>query len=374
MLQKIKAKSILTKQKKIDSWFLSGYTMNIYRGCSHQCSYCDGRAEQYRVGGDFGSDIVAKINAPELLVQALNPKRKRTAFQNGFIMIGGGVGDAYQPIEAELELTKQTLEVLVQHGRPAHLLTKNCLIERDLNLIADLHSRSQAIVSMSFSSIDDDLSQRLEPGASLPSDRLKTLKRFKQAGIPTGMMLMPVIPFITDQPDRILAAIQAGKSAEVDFILFGTMTLKAGQQKEHFMHVLDRHFPSVNEFYHQIYQDDPWGNTIFDYHQTVSAHFAKAVKTVGLARRIPLALYDQLLTENEKISILLDQLDYCLKQDGKPSPYGYAAYQVRKSQVPLSTISTLQSINGIGPFTEKLIKEIISHGHSAYIDKMIQSP
>ena len=97
-IREIEAKSILRKHKKIDSWFISHYGMNVYRGCSHNCVYCDGRSEGYYVDGEFGEDVTAKVNAIEVLRRELDPKRKRTPFKRSFIMVGGGVGDSYQPI------------------------------------------------------------------------------------------------------------------------------------------------------------------------------------------------------------------------------------------------------------------------------------
>ncbi|MCK4226157.1 hypothetical protein KAX29_04615, partial [candidate division WOR-3 bacterium] len=92
-IKEVKAKSILRKHKKIESWFISHYGMNLYRGCTHNCVYCDGRAEGYYVDGEFGQDVVVKVNAIDILQRELSPKRKRTPFKQSFIMVGGGVGD-----------------------------------------------------------------------------------------------------------------------------------------------------------------------------------------------------------------------------------------------------------------------------------------
>ncbi len=102
-IKETEAKSILRKHKKIDSWFLSRYGMNLYRGCTHNCVYCDGRAEGYYVEGEFGKDVVVKVNAVEILKKELDPKRKRIPFKRGFILVGGGVGDSYQPIEKKIQ-------------------------------------------------------------------------------------------------------------------------------------------------------------------------------------------------------------------------------------------------------------------------------
>ena len=93
-IREIEAKSILRKNKKIESWFLTYYGMNLYRGCQHNCVYCDGRAEKYQVDGEFGSDVVVKVNAIDLLCRELDPRRKRTPFRRGYVGVGGGVGDS----------------------------------------------------------------------------------------------------------------------------------------------------------------------------------------------------------------------------------------------------------------------------------------
>ena len=119
------AKSILRKYKRIDSWFISRYGMNLYRGCLHDCAYCDGRAEKYQVAGNFGQDIVVKTNAIEILRRELNPHRRRIPLTRGFIILGGGVGDSYQPVENTYHLARKTLELLYQYHWPVHILTKS---------------------------------------------------------------------------------------------------------------------------------------------------------------------------------------------------------------------------------------------------------
>jgi len=154
-ISKINAKSVLKKSKRVDSWFISCYGMNLYRGCSHNCIYCDGRAEQYRVEGDFGRDIAVKINAEEILRRELDPERKRKPFKPCFMMIGGGVSDSYQPIEKKYGITGKALEIAHERNFPVHVLTKSTLVERDLDIIKRINEKQRAIVSFSFSSADD---------------------------------------------------------------------------------------------------------------------------------------------------------------------------------------------------------------------------
>ena len=177
-IKEVKVKSILRKHKKIESWFISHYGMNLYRGCTHNCVYCDGRAEGYYVDGEFGQDVVVKVNAIDILQRELSPKRKRTPFKRSFIMVGGGVGDSYQPIEKEYQLTRKALQLINQYNFPVHMLTKSTLIKRDIDILKKINEKNRVIISFSFSSVDDKISAVFEPGVPSPTERLKTLAFF----------------------------------------------------------------------------------------------------------------------------------------------------------------------------------------------------
>ena len=237
IIKEIEAKSILRKHKRIDSWFISCYGMNFYRGCTHNCIYCDGRSEKYQVEGEFGEEVGVKVNAIEILRRELDPRRKRVPLKKCFMMVGGGVGDSYQPVEKKYQLTRQALELLLEFNLPAHILTKSTLIERDIDILKKINKQTRAVVNFSFSSVDDEISAIFEPGAPLPSRRLETIVKFKQAGIPCGLFLMPVIPFITDAPDQIERTFQQANEIGVDYIIFSGMTLKDGRQKQYFFDV-----------------------------------------------------------------------------------------------------------------------------------------
>ena len=177
-VKEVKAKSILRKGKKVDSWFLINYGMNLYRGCAHNCVYCDGRSEGYYVDGEFGSDVTVKINAIDVLKKELAPKRK--TLKHYVVGMVGGVGDSYQKIEEKYKLTRQALELFYEKRFPVHILTKSTLVERDIDIIKKINEQSRAIVSFSFSSVNDEISSIFEPGVPAPSARLKTLAKFKK--------------------------------------------------------------------------------------------------------------------------------------------------------------------------------------------------
>ena len=359
------AKSILTKHKRIDSWFLSRYGMNLYRGCSHNCAYCDGRAESYYVEGDFGKDITVKINAPELLRKALDPKRKRKPLKKTFIGIGGGVSDSYQPLEKKYELTRQALEIIAEFKFPVHVLTKSSLVERDFDVLKQINQDSAVILSVSISSGEDRKSALFEPGASPVSSRLATIRKAKELGFFTGVYLLPVIPFVTDGPQEIGEAVRKAKEAGADFVMFGGMTLKAGRQRDHFMNILGGRFPEILKAYGNIYGDDRWGSAIGDYYAAIEQSFALAAKRFRAARRIPTHVFQNVLDDNDRVVVTLENIDYFQGEQGRRSKFRVAAHSIAMCQDPLSTLrSNLRNLPGVDAEIEEIIIEILDKGVS----------
>jgi DNA repair photolyase len=367
-----RAKSILIKRARVDSWFLSRYGFNIYRGCTHACAYCDGRAERYHVEGEFGSHVTVKVNAAELLRRALDPARKRVPLRPSYVALGGGVGDTYQPIEERYGLARACLEVVEERGFPVHVLTKSCLVERDFDIIGRIAAARGAILGMSFSSVDDETSAVFEPGASPPSRRLETLARARERGIATGMYLMPVIPFATDAPEMIDASVARAKTAGVDFVVFGGMTLKDGRQREAFMRVLDGFRPGLELEYGMLYSGNRWGGASPDYYASIGQVFGAAAKHYGVCRRPPPRLYRDVLDETDRVVVVLDSLDWLLKMEGRDSPYGYAAWSVSKLKEPISAMrARLRELKGVGKVTERIVLEVLDTGTSRYLESML---
>jgi len=371
-LQEINAKTLLRINKRVDSWFLSKASMNLYRGCQHNCVYCDGRSEKYQVKGVFGEDIAVKTNAIEILQKELKKPLIHKRLQQGYLLVGGGVGDSYQPVEGSYQLTRKTLEFLKDKNIPLHLLTKSTLIDRDLDIIKEIQDQAPVIVSMSFSSTDDTISSHFEPGVPPPSERLQLLHDFKKEGIPIGIFLLPVIPFITDTKKIMEQSLRDAKKIDVDFLISGGMTLKEGRQKEHFLRSLLNYRPDLAVEYEHIYQKDQWGNAISSYYQSINETFDLLASTYNIPKRIPPHLFMDILSENDRICVILEHLDYLLKLKSKQSSYGYAAYTISKIDKPLSEMKqSLQTISGIGPVTEKIIQEIITKKTSKYYEKLL---
>ena len=374
-ISEIKAKSILLKRKRIDSWFISRYGMNLYRGCTHNCVYCDGRSEGYYVEGNFGEDVKVKVNAIDVLRKELfKDKNFKGKFKQGYIMLGGGVGDSYQPVEKKYNLTKNTLELIGNYNCPVHILTKSTLVKRDLEILKKINDKTKAIVSMSFSSVDDETSKIFEPGVPTPSERLEVLSKFKKEGISCGMFLLPVIPFVTDKPSLIEKSIKKASEIGLDFVIFGGMTLKKGRQKDYFMNVFEKNYPDLLVNYSNIYKDDKWGNATSEYYKSLNNTFSYISRKYRINKRIPPHLFKDFLSENDLITIILEHMDYLLKLKGKKSPYGYAAYSISQIKKPLSSMKyNLRKIKGVGQVTERIIWEILDTGNCKYYEKLLKS-
>ncbi|HEY4540958.1 MAG TPA: PA0069 family radical SAM protein [Noviherbaspirillum sp.] len=203
------AKSILTRNASPDIPF--NVSLNPYRGCEHGCIYCFARPTHSYLGLspglDFESRIFAKVNAPELLRREL----ARPSYVAESIALGVNT-DAYQPCERELKLTRRVLEVLHECQHPVGLITKSSLIERDIDLLAPMAAKGLAAAAVTITTLDPAIARTLEPRATAPARRLRTIRTLTDAGIPVGVSIAPVIPFVTE-PDleRVLeAAVEAG--------------------------------------------------------------------------------------------------------------------------------------------------------------------
>ena len=208
--------------------------MNIYRGCSHGCIYCDSRSKCYQFNHNF-EDIEVKQNAAELLETALKKKRKRC-------MIGtGSMGDPYIPIEKELCLTRRCLEIIDRHNFGIAIQTKSDLILRDLDILSKINNKTKAVVQITLTTADEEICKIIEPGVCPTSRRFEVLKACHEAGIPTVVWFSPLLPFINDTKENIDGIIDYCVRAKVKAIIcFGIgLTLREGN-REYFYAALDR--------------------------------------------------------------------------------------------------------------------------------------
>ncbi|EMB23789.1 hypothetical protein HMPREF9723_00927 [Treponema denticola OTK] len=236
----VKAKGILSPKNG----------MNIYRGCSHGCIYCDSRSECYQMAHSF-EDIEVKENAVELLEEALIKRRKKC-------MIGmGSMTDPYLPLEKELGLTRKIIETIYRYGFGFTLITKSSLILRDLDLLKAVNKKTKCVIQMTLTTYDDALCKILEPNVAVTSERVKVLRKLNEEGIPTVVWLTPILPFINDTPENIEGILRYCIEAKVfGIISFGMgLTLRKGN-REFFYKKLDQHFPGLKQKYIRLYGEN----------------------------------------------------------------------------------------------------------------------
>ena len=221
--------------------------MNLYRGCSHGCIYCDSRSKCYHIDHPF-EDIEVKENAIDLLEYTLTHKRKKC-------MIGtGSMTDPYIPLEMELGNVRKALELIYEHGFGFTVITKSNRILRDLDLLKKINDKTKCVVQMTLTTYDEDLCRKIEPNVSTTRERFEVLKKLRDAGIPTVVWLTPILPFINDTEDNISGILDMCIEAKVyGVICYGMgLTLREGN-REYFYEQLDRLFPHLKEKYIRTY-------------------------------------------------------------------------------------------------------------------------
>ena len=223
------------------------FGMNIYRGCTHGCIYCDSRSACYQFTHPF-EDIEVKQNAPELLEKALRSKRKKA-------MIGtGAMSDPYMHCEEELRLTRKCLKIILENGFGAAVQTKSDRILQDIDLLSEINKSAKCVVQMTLTTYDDDLCRILEPNVCNTKRRIEVLEEMQKRGIPTVVWLTPILPFINDTEENISAilneCVRVGVKGVIDFGM--GLTLREGD-REYFYAALDKHFPGMKERYIKRY-------------------------------------------------------------------------------------------------------------------------
>lgn len=233
----VEAKGILSPQNG----------MNLYRGCTHGCIYCDSRSKCYQMTHKF-EDVEVKQNAPELLERVLRSKRKKC-------MIGtGAMCDPYMHCEEQLRLTRRCLEIIDRYEFGVAVQTKSTRILRDLDLLKSIHKKAKCVVQMTLTTYDEALCRIVEPNVSTTKERVEALKIFRDNGIPTIVWLCPILPYINDTRENLEGILNYCIEAGVHGIInFGMgVTLREGD-REYFYEALDRNFPGLKAKYHSRY-------------------------------------------------------------------------------------------------------------------------
>ncbi len=257
-MKEVRVKRILNKHRKRDSWFLDDYSVNPYYGCQFSCVYC------YTRGGIYGKQphgLAVKVNGPELLERQLRSRARRGEY--GFIALGTST-EPYMDAEKELLVTKRILEIIAHYRFPVHVLTKSTLVVRDSDLLVDIADRARlpsdlegrvdgALVTISMSTVDDDLAARLEPGAPIPTERLEALTKVREHGITAGVAFIPVIPYLTDGDDELKRGLARAKEHDASYVFVGALTLP-GDLRERFIRFLNSMEPGIVSGYDELFR------------------------------------------------------------------------------------------------------------------------
>jgi len=289
MEKSITIKSILNKHKKRDSWFLDDYSVNPYEGCSFNCLYCYIRGSKY--GENMEEGLSVKVNALEVLDKQLGNRAKKD--QRGFVVMASGT-DAYMPLENKYRLTRGFIDLFLKHKFPVHVITKSTLITRDFDRLKEIdqtailpknlsHLKRGTIISFSLSTLDAEIAGKLEPGAPLPLERLATMKKCKEAGFLTGVNALPLLPFLSDTPEKIEELIKAAKDHGADYILAGGLTLfgtDKDSSKVLYFKFLERYYPHLIPEYKKLYR------TFFFPPKEYQAHLKQVVDSLCFKYKI----------------------------------------------------------------------------------------
>lgn len=243
-MEYIQASTIVTRTKN-NWWFGTDYGMNIYRGCAFGCIYCDSRSACYRVE-DFGR-VRVKENALRLIRDDLRRKRNKGVIHTG------AMSDPYTPAEKSLNLMRHSLELINAYRFGVAIATKSTLVTRDIDVLQDIRERAPVTVSITITTADDKLAKKIEPYACSSSARFAALKEMAEAGIFCGLLMMPILPFINDSEENIVAIVHQAHEAGAKYV-YGHMglTLRDGQ-REFFYDHLDKDFPGLKEKYISTY-------------------------------------------------------------------------------------------------------------------------
>ena len=237
----IKTKTILSKEKYGNEWYGIDYKMNLYRGCSHGCIYCDSRSNCYHI--DNFDVPKGKENALGILEHELSKKREK-----GVVGIGS-MSDTYNPLELEYEQTRGALKLLSKYNFGVSIDTKSDLILRDLDILKEINSKNSVIIKFTITTPNDELSKIIEPRVCVSSKRFEAIKTLTDNGIFVGIMMNPILPFITDSKENIKKLVKLAHESGAKFIhTYMGMTLRENQ-RDYYYAQLDKHFNGLKDKY-----------------------------------------------------------------------------------------------------------------------------
>ncbi len=291
----IKAKTILSKEKYGNDWFGIDYKMNLYRGCSHGCIYCDSRSNCYHI--DKFDVPRGKENAILILEDQLAKKSEK-----GVVGIGS-MSDTYNPNEIKYEQTRKALKMLSRYGFGVAIDTKSDLILRDIDLLKEINSKNNVIIKFTITTPKDELSKIIEPNVCVSSKRFETMKKLSENGLFTGILLTPVLPFITDSEDDIKKLVRLAYENGAKFI-YTTMSVTLREnQRDYYYNKLDKHFKGLKEKYIKYYGDRY--NCLVPNYRKLYKIFTSECDKYGILYNMKDIIkgYKKEIKENEQISL-----------------------------------------------------------------------
>ena len=380
-----------------DPWFWVSGSINPYRGCEHNCVYCDGKAEWYRIE-NFSSHIKIKVDAAqkfekELIKLGLNPeyrpridtlesflpdlsnqlRKKRKPFLP--VAVGGGVCDVYQPAEKKFMVTRQLLEKSRDFGIPVMVLTKSKLVLRDLDLLKEINSLSYANVSLTITLIDERIQKIFEPGSASSIQRFEVLKTVRKNDLHGGVMFMPILPGIGDTEENIKQIVQKSKEIQAEFVIPGGLTLKPGRNKQEFLTVVQKNFPDLLQFYQELYSNNSkYGNPSSKFKDIINAcklgH--EYCQKFGIPDRVPRYLPAGVPHTNFLVSTILHNLAYYLqwveeKYWRSVKPFTEAANAIEGLSRDISEMAAgeLKKILNLSKTVYSVVAEVLETGKSS---------
>ena len=246
MYKKITCKTALNKLNS--SYLPYNWDLNVYRGCSHRCQYCYALySHSYLNAGDFFGDIFIKEN----IVEALEAQLKKRSWKREMINLGG-VTDSYQAIEKNMRILPDILRLLIKYKTPALLSTKSKLLLRDKALFEELAEVAGASVGISVTTLDEKLRKIIEPGSSATEERFEIINAFRGTKVRTGVLMMPILPYLTDSEENLRELFRVSQKNAADFVITGLLNLRS-QTRGHFLNFIRTEFPDLYEPYMDYY-------------------------------------------------------------------------------------------------------------------------
>jgi len=235
----------MTKSDQGEKWFGIDYHMNLYKGCSFGCIYCDSRSDCYHINN---FDVVkTKVDALEILESELSSKGYRG------VVSFGTLSDPYNPEEEKLEITRNALKLIAKYGFGVSIDTKSDLILRDIDLLQEIQKNNSVIIKISITTFDDDLASKIEPNVPSSTRRFEVLKKLRRAGLYAGILMTPVLPFLTDTEDNIREMVLRSKKADAKFIYTKMGMNLRTNQRTYYYQKLDELYPGLSLDYAAVY-------------------------------------------------------------------------------------------------------------------------